>query len=545
MNLMIVEDELRLLNNIAHNIPWEEHGIDVVATADNGLDALILFERTKPNIVLLDIQIPELDGLTVASRMMQQDPHMKIIVLSGHDDFKYAQSAIDLNVMKYLLKPAETPEVMAAVLEARERIRNELETRYNQERIQLKWSEHLPRLQDLFCQSWMAGKYAGWELDRRSRDLMIELSDRTAYTVVVVDIDPLTSGENRFTADDAPLLQVTLLGLAKELLDQVPCCIFPDFDGTAVLVFTAPIKVDWNERAENAFMADAQQHTARLLSEFKEYMKVTASAGIGRPVYDKEAAGVSYRQASLALKERVVHGRDIVIPFRDLPTSHKAVPIDAEMEKLLPYALESGQRDKAIEVVDGWIVRAIDQAQTPDEVYENILFLSALFLRCIQTNGWPLAEVLGEQYAYFRCLPERLSKERIVSWLHGTVDSITRYVNERKTTSRHALVAAMIELIDAGINEDIGLHEVAGKLFINPSYLSRLFKQHMGQSFTAYIIERKMKLAMKWLNEGMKVFETAAMVGYRDFSYFTRVFRKYWGITPAEARGTGDRGAGE
>ncbi|PYI57313.1 response regulator [Paenibacillus flagellatus] len=544
MNLMIVEDELRLLNNIARNIPWEEHGIDVVATADNGVDALRLFERTKPNIVLLDIQIAELDGLSLARHITQEDPLVKIVVLSGHDDFKYAQSAIDLNVVKYLLKPAGNPEVLKAVLEARERIRTELETLYNQERMQRKWAEHLPRLQDLFCQSWMAGKYAGWELERRSRELMIELPDRTAYTVVVVDIDPLPPGEKRFTADDAPLLQVTLLGLAEELLDRVPCLLFPDYDGTAVLVFTAPLEAEWNERAENGFMADVQQHTAKLLTVFKEYMKVTASAGIGRPVYEKEAAGASYRQAGLALKERVVHGRDIVIPFRDAPHPQTAVPIDAEMEKLLSYALESGQRDKAIEVVDRWVVRAIDRAQTPDEVYENVMFLSALILRSIQTHGWPLAEVLGEQYAYFRRLPERLSKERIVEWLHGTVDSITRYVNERKTTSRHALVTAMIEFVDSGIHEDIGLHEAADKLFINPSYLSRLFKQHMGQSFTAYIVERKMKLAMQWLNEGMKVSETAAMLGYRDFSYFTRVFRKHWGIPPAEAKGMGDKGAG-
>lgn len=535
MNLMIVEDELRLLNNISRNIPWEDHGIDVVATADNGVDALLLFEQTKPNILLLDIQIPELDGLSVARQIMQTDPLVKIVVLSGHDDFKYAQTAIELNVVKYLLKPAGNPEVLEAVLEARKQIRSDLEAKFNQESMQRKWEEHLPRLQDLFYQGWMAGKYTGWELDRRSRDLTIDLPDSTAFTVVVVDIDPLPEGETRFAAADATLLQVSLIGIAKELLEHAPCRIFSDYDGSAVLVF-AVLSDDWDSQSENGFMADVQQYSAKLLSVFKEYLKVTASAGIGRPVYDKEAVGVSYRQAGQALKERVVHGHDIVIPFRDEPHPHAAIPADAEMERRLSFALESGQRDKAVEVIDDWIILGIDQAKTRDEVHENVMFLSALLLRTIQAQGWPLKEVLGEQFAYFHNLPTLLSKEQIVKWLHGTVDGITRYVNERKSTSRHALVATMIEFVEAGINEDIGLHEAAGKLYINPSYLSRLFKQHMGQTFTAYIVERKMKLALQCLQDGMKVSDTACLLGYRDFSYFTRVFRKHWGMTPADVK---------
>lgn len=105
---MIVEDEIRILNSLANNIPWNEHGIEVVALAENGLEALSMIERRKPDIVLLDIEMPEMDGLTLVRTVLQQETHMKFVILSGHDDFPYAQAAVGLGVMKYLLKPPET-----------------------------------------------------------------------------------------------------------------------------------------------------------------------------------------------------------------------------------------------------------------------------------------------------------------------------------------------------------------------------------------------------------------------------------------------------
>ncbi|MDF2835894.1 MAG: two-component system response regulator [Paenibacillus sp.] len=536
MNLMIVEDEPRLLNNLARNISWEEHGIEVVATAGNGTDALALFEQKKPNIVLLDIHMPDLDGLTVARRIAERDKLAKIIVLSGHDDFKYAQIAIELNVMKYLLKPSGNTEVLQAVLEARESIRRDLEAEYNQELMQRKWAEHLPRLQDIFYQSWIEGKYAEWEIEGRSRELGITLPSDALWAVTVVDPDPLTNPDGRFGAEDIMLVKITLLGIAKELLEKVPCFISSNHSGATVLVFYDCARNGSDPTSENDFMAEVHQHTTRLLSVLKEYLKVTASAGIGRSCDRPATVCDSYGEACQALEERVVHGDDIVIPYRDIREPRSVVAADNQREKVLAHALETGQREKAIAIIDEWVQNYIDQALTSDEVHENMLNMSSLIVRVIQSQGWSLKKIVGSHFTYFYNLRALATRDQTLQWLHEVVDRICLYVNDSKHNSRHELIRQMTELVDASIHEDIGLHEVAGKLYINASYLSRLFKQQMGQSFTSYIVERKMKLAMQWLTEGMKVSETAEMLGYRDFSYFTKVFRKMWGVTPADVK---------
>ncbi|MDF2717825.1 MAG: two-component system response regulator, partial [Paenibacillus sp.] len=91
-------------------------------------------------------------------------------------------------------------------------------------------------------------------------------------------------------------------------------------------------------------------------------------------------------------------------------------------------------------------------------------------------------------------------------------------------------------IVEEEMDQEISLHQVADRLYVNSSYLSRLFKQETGKSFSAYVIERKMERAKAALLDGAKISEAASMVGYHDGSYFTRVFRKYWGMTPGEVR---------
>lgn len=528
---MIVEDEKLLLGNIAHNIPWEENGIEVVATAANGLEALQLFEQTKPELLLLDIQMPEIDGLMLAREAISRSPRVKIVILSGYDDFKYAQEAIELNVVKYLLKPAGDREILDAVLEARELARAEMEMLYSQEVLQNKWKEHLPQLQEAFLQKWVAGRYAAWEIDKRSRELMIDLSDVRCYVVAVVAPDPLTETETRFSERDSSVLQFVLTGIAKEYLEAAPCSVFADYEGQTVLLF-----MDRGGKPENSFVAEAHLYTERLLNVVKECLKITASAGIGRWTADKEGIAKSYVQACKALQERVVYGHHIAIPYREQEEQAAVVPTDARLEKMLALALETGNEGQALEAIDALLALGMDRARTVEEVRENVLFFSSLIVRMIQSRGWSVKEVIGDQFVYFQNVQALHTKEQIVQWLHSAVSRVTGYANARKSTSNHELVTAMLSMVEEEIGRDISLHTVAQKLYVNPSYLSRLFKQETGQLFSAYVLERKMNLAMERLHAGAKVYDTAKSLGYRDVSYFTKVFRKHWGITPGEVK---------
>ncbi|MFS0722519.1 response regulator [Paenibacillus sp. 1P07SE] len=530
MNLMIVEDEIRILNSLVHNIPWEEHDIEVVATAENGREALHLLNRRKPDIVLLDIEMPELDGLSLAERIATESPHIRMIILSGHDDFTFAQRAVGLGIKRYLLKPAGEEEILQTVLEAAREVRAELADRHNLADLQHKWRTRLPQLQETFLRSWMLDRYDGWEVLRHGEELGLGLPPDALYTAVVCSIDPLTEEEQRFTASDMPLLAFSLTSIAREFLPASEGYVFAGSEGQTVLLFVgAP------DESASELMKRVHLRCMRLLQVVKECLKVPASAGVGRACQLAESP-TSYREACLALRERAVYGHELAIPYLTVKDEPRPLQLDAAFEKQLEIAIYMDTKEHMVELVDNYMAQLLEQAGSSERVYEQLLVISSCFVRLIQGQGWSLQRVLGDDYAYFLSLQSLLSSEQIRAWSRRVVGHIRTYAEETRRTTSHQLVRQLVETVEAQLSEDLGLHTLAEQLFVNPSYLSRLFKKETGTSFSSYVQERRMERARELLQDGAKVFDAASRVGYRDISYFAKVFRKHWGAAPSEIR---------
>nr|WP_150959205.1 response regulator [Aneurinibacillus sp. XH2] len=532
MNLMIVEDEARLRNSLANNIPWEDHGIEVVGLAANGKEALELIERKKPDIVLMDIQMPEMDGLTLARQVREKDPYLQFIILSGHDNFAFAQSAVELGISKYLLKPAGDTDIVEAVLEAAEKVRAEMEKRHSERKLQLKWAQHLPYVKEMFLQYWLAGKFEEWEVSEKGRDLLPGLQKDQQYIVAVVDMDPLPEGETRFNESDGPLLDFSVKSVALEYLERTPCWICSDSAGSTAIIFTAAPEEDGQD-----FLLHVNTLIVKLLFVIKECLKLTASAGISKPSSDKEAVGKLYMQARKALQERIVYGNDLAVPYREENAADPVLPSETNIEKKLEIALELADTDQALEALDAIWQQGMLKAGSVEEMQENVLYLSSLFIRFVHKQGWSLQEVVGADFGYYHNLQSLASKDQIRQWMNRFVRSFIAYQQKQRKTTSHKMVRDILTIVDKEMDQELSLHTVADRLFVNSSYLSRLFKQETGKSFSAYVLERKMEFAKQYLLEGAKVYDAARMVGYRDVSYFTRVFRKYWGVTPGEIKG--------
>ncbi|TNJ61884.1 response regulator [Paenibacillus hemerocallicola] len=530
MNLLIVEDEIRLCYSLVNNLPWEQHGIEIVGMAHNGLDALELIERKKPDLLLLDIQIPGVDGLTVAKKVQEQGTMTKTIILSGHDNFTYAQKALEFGVYKYLLKPAGDADIMEAVLNAAEQLRRELELKHSQDVLQEKWRHNLPNLQNNFFVNWLNGKFVEWEITQRSLDVQLELEREARYAVVAVDMDPVPEQETRFSSQDMPVLQFALGGIAKEAMPGFWVCSDPG--GPTALIFKAAFDKD-----ADAVMLQVNTDVARLLSTVKECLKLTASGGICRTTGSREEVPELYRQAVRALQNRIVYGGNIAIPFREEPGNKPVLPADANLEKTLEIALQTGDEAKAAETLEQlWAMSGIMTAESVDDVQENVMFFGALLIRIMQKQGWPFKELTGDDFAHF-LNPQALGhKEQIHAMLIRVVRRAAIYVQKQRMSVSHQIVKQLLGIVEEEMDQEISLHQVADRLYVNSSYLSRLFKQETGKSFSAYVIERKMERAKAALLDGAKISEAASMVGYHDGSYFTRVFRKYWGMTPGEVR---------
>ena len=142
--ILLVDDEEEVRKAIIRNIEWEKLGFQMAQDAENGEDALEKIEQLKPDVIMTDIRMPYMDGLTLTKRIRQKYPSMKILIFSGYDDFEYAQQAIKLNVTEYILKPVNVEELTEILNRVRENLDEEIEQRRDINLLRERYRSSLP-----------------------------------------------------------------------------------------------------------------------------------------------------------------------------------------------------------------------------------------------------------------------------------------------------------------------------------------------------------------------------------------------------------------
>ncbi|CAN7243822.1 response regulator transcription factor [Paenibacillus sp. LjRoot56] len=537
MNLILVEDEIAIRTRIAVTIPWEEHGIQVVGQAENGVQALELMKRKLPDIVLLDIQMPEMDGLALAKQIASEWSEIKLIVLSGHEHFEYARSAMEAGVQRYLLKPAENEEILQAVLEAAGKLSKERESRHSLSMLESKWRSHLPRLRDLFLSSWMAGAYKDWEIERHSQEVQLVLPEQgDPYTILVMEMDAPEAGTDRYKADDTDLLNFALHSISFELFDGDNTYVFQDDRGATVMLLAGN-----EEESDGDLQLRAGFYAARVQSTVRDCLKASLSVGISGTGRCRLGGADLYRQACAALSQRILYGGGVVYPFHE-NTSLVSVETADEIhvreaissdERLLEISIEKGDEPTAVETVLRLIHSAVNRSGTVEEVKTEVLLLVHLLIGIIKRRGWSVQEIAGTDYDTIQNVQMLQSREQIDHFFKRLVRNITKFGRQSNNLSGNKLIQDVLNMIDNELANDISLYNVAERLFINHSYLSRLFKYETGQLFSSYVLERRMTKAKQLLNEGAQVQEAARQVGYTNTGFFSKLFLKHWGILPS------------
>ncbi|MBM6838691.1 response regulator, partial [Clostridium saudiense] len=156
--IMVVDDEEEIRLGIIKKIPWEEYGFKVIGDAENGQEALEKAEKLRPDIVMTDIKMPFMDGLELGKKLTKKMPESKIIIFSGSDDFEYAQKAIKINVIDYVLKPINSNELIEILKRLKVKLDKEYDDKINLESLHNHYLESLPILREQFLASVIEGR---------------------------------------------------------------------------------------------------------------------------------------------------------------------------------------------------------------------------------------------------------------------------------------------------------------------------------------------------------------------------------------------------
>lgn len=511
--LLIVDDEKMIRMGMKAVLPWDSLEIGEVYTAASGIEALDIIDRYRPEIMITDIQMTEMTGLQLIETAREVVPELRVIVLTGYDNFEYARQSLRLSVQEFFLKPIEEDDLEEAVRKQVAYLNEQKEEEKNNSLVQ--------RTQGLAAQT---------ELEHHMRNLVHARGDKeetfqmlqTEYhldlamrqkIVLLIPSNPVEaqSVEESFRA-------LSVKNICMDLVDSREHGItFSDDDGTIVITFF--------ERMDDDIIMEA---LAELSGILKDEFDMKPKMVVGSSVSGFGNLSVSYNDARFLLEHEKEGIRDIIQDYGVETKGELFRDIYIELSKVMCDNV--GNTDYVLKVFHTF-TRATESYNLSKALIRKCCFeiASAVYFSYVEESGERGTANLEELSKNLLCVSREEACEITKIFLSKLLGNGEENV--------HDIVTKAKRYIDENLTEELSVSNIASDLFITPNYFSRLFKRITGEGCNEYIVRKRIERAKSLLETtSMKAGKIAMMVGYRDTNYFSLAFKKHTGKSPTKYR---------
>jgi two-component system response regulator YesN len=535
--LLLVDDEVDVREGVVQEVDWLSLGFQVVATAENGKEAAELLEKLKPDVLVTDIRMPFMNGLELSEMIRSTYPTTKIIILTGFEEFEYAQRAIRLQIDEYLLKPFSSQEFVNVLRKVKHQIDEEMAARENAEILKEHYEKSLPVLQQVFLSSLIARKLPEREIESKSLAYHLSLEGK-GFVVSVIRVDALPEEEGGIAADKA-LQQFAVYNIAEEIAakyDRIHTFIHNE----DVILFTV------SPYANREQVLNETLSTVEFIRQCVEkYLKCTVTIGIGSVATRVTDVKYSYESASQALDYRPVlgHNRTICIDDVETRTNSEPVRFDELKQQALIRCIKVGTMVELSDMIEEMFRELTEANGMVKDNHVYLLELIASILRVAKDTDVRLDTVFGPEANLFARIDRFQDLEEAKRWMYDVSSKMMMHiVSNRQSTQKKLIEKAKGYVKQYYSDPDLSIQLLCGELHISAGYFSSIFKKETRVTFVAYLQQVRMEAAKESLRSTeLKTFEIAEQVGYTDPNYFSFSFKKLFGISPKEYR-NGTRG---
>ncbi|ABX43391.1 response regulator transcription factor [Lachnoclostridium phytofermentans] len=526
--LLVVEDEKSIAYGMANSIPWGEWGFEISGVCGNGLEALDQIKKDKPHVIISDIRMPEMDGIELMQYLNQHYPEIKIIILSGYNDFEYMQMSIKSQVSEYLLKPTDLDEFEVMFRKMKDRL--DEENRKKIEEIELKQAYEEGK--SLKLRKKFNDLIKGYGYNEEEMEEEFLQHDGNWFGVIRISFDVQNSvDKNAFYQK-----QIKIENLLNEKASKEQQIV-----GKFILNFEEKITgiLKSEEEPEEEVL---RSYTKKMLECVIGEGNINAYAGISNFYVDFQMLPQCYEQAKCCVGQKIYSEAKSQIMFykemQEADFDYYAISFD--VEKILKEILE--QQEKELEETLEQIFSEFRGKVILDYDCINRLSLELMFnlSRELLRYGVQLEKVMKKMdYTYthiytFKSLEGK--KEFLFKILREVSKESARMKGEWK--NRSSLAQQIKEIVDAEYDSNqISLEYVGTKVCKNTAYISKIFKNEFGCNFSDYIISKRLEKSQKLLADpALKIYEIAEEMGWADVSNYIKLFKKKYGMSPKEYR---------
>ena len=539
--IILVDDEEEVRQSIIRKINWTEAGFKVVGDAENGEDALEKVEALEPDLILTDIRMPYMDGLTLAERVRQKYPSIKIVIFSGYDDFEYAKQAIKLNVTEYILKPVNVEELTAILKRIKANLDEEIEQKRNVNLLRENYIKSLPILREQFLNELVSYPMPETEVEDKLREYAIPLSGAKKWVAAAIDIEPeeIRDGVLLPLHKEKDLIPISVMQLVEEKLKNYCRCALATSARTAESEIAVIAAID--EENSQTGLIDVLGDVCK---ETRKILEVPITIGIGHGCQKLSDISSSYKAAVDALGYKAIVGSGSTIYINDVePVSSGKLQFDGKDEAELISAIKFGPREKIEAAVQTIIDKMSDAKVHFRQCQAYMLSVSSSIVQMIQQYDLDMEQLLeegSEREDTFAIIPRMQKREDFSQWLLSASLRMNQVMNqERDNTMKQVIQKAKQYIMDNYQDPELSVEKICRHLHMSPAYFSTMFKKETGQAYIAYLTEVRLDKAVELLGKtDDKTYIIVAKVGYQEQNYFSYVFKKRFGISPTKFRGT-------
>jgi YesN/AraC family two-component response regulator len=534
--VVLIDDKPLVLRSLKETVDWSKLNCTVEGEAMDGIEAVELMNRIRPDIVVSDIKMPGMDGLELTEHIKSKFPEAKVIIITGYQEFEYAKKAVSLGVIDLVLKPIDNSlliKVLEKAIDQLVRTREQLEYHNRLIRENVHYRDQYRSFQDKL----------------RSRFLYNLLQRNTADGSLSSELENLQMDGGRYHITIARIrsaqkeIRLEVMGRIMETLDSLKSLygvrlIDTEIDGDMVILFMFDRKT--SVRNAKYDIKKLYDEVVRRLSVFTE---TRFCCVVSHMIKDANLLKWEYKQALEVLNSCYFSTRSNVL-FVDNETisgNMDSISIIEDLDKFYRSIDVSGDEELR-EDIDMLVNRIVESSGGAE--FRIKCLLSEV---CITLSRHYLMWVVKKN-------EYQMAVNRLLDEIDGinTLEAAQKYLNsyigmikenlEKETSGYSSLVKDALKYIKQNFVSDISLEAASEYINANPSYLSRLLKKETGRSFVEIVTQMRIDTAKYLLLQpGSKIMDVCNQAGYNNYAYFYQVFKKVVGVTPTDYKKTGKK----
>ncbi len=526
LKVVIADDERIQREGIAKHVDWPAYQMQVVGLAEDGLQALELIEKNGVDLLITDIKMPRMHGLELAERAKEFNPQLKILIISGYDDFEYARTAIELKAYAYLLKPIPFNKLNQELGHISVQIQQERLKQQALSTLQDQVEESKPVLAEKLFKNMLDGFLTDEEMIRhKMKTLSIPIPDY-GFDILLLQMDkPSDRPGTENPLDDRQFLsQLTQAGIAEKHGQILQT---KENEFVIVLYARGP-----DERS--SLLSTIRRIRDPLPPADSHALTISVSGRKARLCQLNEA----YRECAIAAEQKFHLGKGQDIFYQDsMPDQPLSPQYEAPYEGLI-QAMEIGNIQQAEQSLEEIFNEFANSSVTQKPIVKAFCFkiISDIF-RLLHEANEKVEAVFGEEHAFWSQFHDLDTLPEMREWLLETVVSACRHLHSKRIRKNTNTIGNIIHILETRYAEPLSIDELAKHVHLTPNYISNMFRETIGESIIDYLTKIRMKHAVRLLaDESVRIYEVAEQTGYNSTSYFSVVFKNSFGISPKEYR---------